>query len=81
MTSFVLIVTTKIFPSNFEIAPKQKLFFQPQIEICTHTNILKKKTFLCAKIFFCVHSEVLETLMWNFFRFCVLIFFKNDKNS
>ena len=70
MTGIFLMATQKIFEVILKIWPKKIfVFFQPQIEFRTQTNIFRKKFFCMQKLKFFVHSVVLDTikLVFNFF--------------
>ena len=58
----------KNIESNFEIAPKIVMFFQPQINFCTQTNNFLY-FFLYPKFNFCVHNVVLDAQNSDFYPF------------
>ena len=56
----------KNFSSNFEnLAQNFFVFFRPQIEFCTQTNIFRKNFFCTQNLIFCVHNVVLYTIMYT----------------
>ena len=81
MTGIFLMATKKNY-SILKIWPKKMfVFFQPQIEFRTQTNIFRKKIFCMQKVIFCVHNVVLDTIKLAFIFFHLNFFFKHAENS
>ena len=82
MTGIFLMATQKKFQVILKIWPKNLfVFFQPQIDFRTQTNIFRKKKFCMQNLIFCVHNVVLDTIKLAFIFFSLDFFFKNAENS